>query len=64
MSLHRFVNDTHREKLLFLRSVQKFIEIEAWLLLKFFICVHNQLSSIHSIAAYYRGQMFEKGDSV
>ena len=30
-------------------SVQEFIEIEAWLLFTFFICLHNQLSSIHSI---------------
>ena len=34
-----------------LNSVQEFIEIEAWLLLNFFICLHNPLSSIHSIAS-------------
>ena len=35
-----------------LSSVQKRIEIEAWLLLIFFLCLHNQLVSIHSIVAY------------
>ena len=35
-----------------LHSVQEFIETEAWLLLAFFICLHNQLSSIHSIVTY------------
>ena len=28
-----------------LNSVQNFIEIQGWLLLTFFICLHNQLSS-------------------
>ena len=28
-----------------LNSVQKFIEIQGWLLLTFLICLHNQLSS-------------------
>ena len=28
--------------------VQEFIKIGAWLLLNFFICLHGQLSSIHS----------------
>ena len=32
-----------------LNSVQKFIEIKGWLLLTFFICLHNQLSSFNSI---------------
>ena len=32
-----------------LSSVQEFIEIKGWLLLTFFICLHNQLSSLHSI---------------
>ena len=32
-----------------LNSVQKFIEMEGWLLLTFFICLHNQLSSFNSI---------------
>ena len=35
-----------------LNSVQGFIEIEAWLLLTFFIYLCNQLSSIHSIVTY------------
>ena len=43
------LNDTHREKLCFLRG---FIEMEARLLLIFFICLHNQLSSIHSIVTH------------
>ena len=32
-----------------LRSVQKLIETEAWLLLTFFLCILNKLTSIHSI---------------
>ena len=39
-----------------LNSVQKFIEIQGWLLLTFFICLHNQLSSFNSIIV----QMSEK----
>ena len=35
----------------------------AWLLLTFFKCLHNQLSSMHSIITYSRVQMFEKSDS-
>ena len=27
-------------------SVEKLIEIEGWLLLTFFICLHNQLSTL------------------
>ena len=30
-------------------SVQKFIETKGWLLLTFFMCLHNQLSSFNSI---------------
>ena len=42
-----------REKILsFTNSVQEFIEIEAWLLLTFFIYLHNQLISIYSIVTY------------
>ena len=51
-----FVNDTHIEEL---DSVQKFIEIQDWLLLTFFICLHNQLSSFNSIIV----EMSEKHDS-
>ena len=32
-----------------LDSVQNFIEIQGWLLLTFFICLRNQLSSFNSI---------------
>ena len=48
-----FFNDTHMEKL---DSVEIFIEIQGWLLLTFFICLHNQLSSFNSIIV----QMSEK----
>ena len=40
-------------------TVQKFIEMQGWLLLTFFICLHNQLSSFNSIIV----QMSEKRDS-
>ena len=39
-------------KIVLLNSVQEFIEIEAWLLLTFFLRLHNQLLSMHSIVAY------------
>ena len=42
-----------------LDSLQKTIEIQGWLLLTFFICLHNQLSSFNSIIV----QMSEKRDS-
>ena len=42
-----------------LNSVQKFIEIQDWLLLTFFICLPNQLSSFNSIIV----KMSEKRDS-
>ena len=42
--------------------MQEFIEIEAWLLPTFFLCLHNQLSSVHSFVTFQRVQMFEKGD--
>ena len=32
-----------------LNSVQEFIEIQAWLLLTFFLCLHNHLISIYYI---------------
>ena len=50
------VNDTHMEEL---DSVQKFIETQGWLLLKFFMCLHNQLSSFNSVFV----QTSEKRDS-
>ena len=39
--------------------LKKFIEIQGWLLLRFFICLHNQLCSFNSIIV----QMSEKRDS-
>ena len=42
-----------------LNSVQKFIETQDWLLLTFFISLHNQLSSFNSIIV----QISEKRDS-
>ena len=48
----RNLNDTHRENCVLLNSIQEFIEIETRLLLTFVLCLHNQLVSIHSIAAY------------
>ena len=56
-------NDNHMEDLFIycalLNSAQKFIEIQGWLLLPFFICLHNQISSFNSIKV----QMSEKRDS-
>ena len=52
-------NDTHRKKLASLNSVQKFIGIQDWLLLTFFICLRSQLSSFNSIII----QMSEKTNS-
>ena len=49
-------NNTHVEEL---DSVQEFNEIRGWLLLTFFICLHDQLSSFNSIIV----QMSEKHDS-
>ena len=40
-------------------AAQKFIEIQGWLLLTLFICLHNQLNSVDSIIV----QMSEKRDS-
>ena len=42
-----------------LDSIQKFIEIHGWLLLTFFMCLHNQLGSFDSIIV----QVSEKCDS-
>ena len=42
-----------------LSLLKKIIEIQGWLLLTFFICLHNQLSSFDSIIV----QMPEKHDS-
>ena len=51
-----FVNNTHMEEL---ASVQKFIEMQGCLLLKFPICLQNQLSSFNFIIV----QMPVKRDS-
>ena len=52
-----------RENCVSLNLVQEFIEIEAWLLLTFFLCLDNQSISVHSIFMYQKLQMFEKCDS-
>ena len=45
------INDTQREIICFLlNSAQEFIEVQCWLLLTSSICLHNQLSFIHSIS--------------
>ena len=44
-----WLNNTPRENFVLLNSVQEFIEIQAWLLLTFFLCLHNQLISIYYI---------------
>ena len=41
-----WLNDTYRENFGLLNSVQEFIEIQAWLLLTFFLCLHIQLISV------------------
>ena len=43
------MNDTHMENCVLLNSIQRYIEIDDSLLLTFFICLHDQLISIHSI---------------
>ena len=45
-------NDTRRQNCVLLNIVQEFHEIEAWLFLTFFLCLHNQLISTHSIFIY------------
>ena len=47
-----FFNDTHTEKGVLLNSVQEFIETEASLLLTFFLCLHNKLTSLHCNVTY------------
>ena len=49
------LNNTHRENCVSLNSVQEFIEIGIWLLLTLFLCLHNQLISIHSIVTHIKG---------
>ena len=43
--------------------IQFYTRMVVWLPLTFSICLHNQLSSIHSVIVYLRVRMFEKGDS-
>ena len=43
------INDTYKEKLCFNKFSTR---MAAWQLLSFFICLHNQLSSTHSIIMY------------
>ena len=47
------------KNLCFTEVIQKFIEIHGWLLLTFFMCLHNQLSSFNSTIV----QMSEKRHS-
>ena len=43
----------HREKLCFTKVLSNSVQgITTWLLLIFFICLHNQVSSVHSIITY------------
>ena len=44
-----WLNNTHRENFVLLNLVQEFIEIQAWLLLTFFLCLHKQLISVYYI---------------
>ena len=46
------LNMPTRENRVSLNSAQEFTEIEAWLLLNFFICLKNHISFIHSIVTY------------
>ena len=58
-----WLNNTHRENFVLLNSVQEFIEIQAWLLLTFFLFLPNQLISVYYIITNIRVQMFKKCDS-
>ena len=50
---------SHGRTCTLLNSVQKFIEIQGWLLLTFSISLHSQLSSFNSIIVH----LSEKRDS-
>ena len=50
---------SHGRTCALLNSVQKFIEMQGWLLLTFFLCLHNQLSYFNSIIV----EISEKRDS-
>ena len=52
-NITKVVNDTHRERLCFTKILLNSVQgMAAWLLLIIFICLNNQLSSIHSIIIY------------
>ena len=57
--INGFQRYSHGKTFSLLNSVQKLIETQGWLLLTFFICLHNKLSSFNSIIV----QMSEKRDS-
>ena len=40
------------ENCVLLNSIQEYFEVEVWLLLNFFMCLHNQLISIHCVVTY------------
>ena len=46
MLFFQLFNDTHRENCVLLNLAKELIEVEAWLLLTFLLCFHNQLSHI------------------
>ena len=48
----KFLTTLIRKNCVLLNSAQKFIEIEVLVLLSFLSCLHNQLSSVHSIVIY------------
>ena len=54
---------TYRLTIILHSLVQESIEIEAWRLLTFFLCLHNQFSYIDSIVTYKRAQKLEKDNS-
>ena len=49
------INDIYSENCILLNSFsRRFIDIEAWPLLTFFLCLYNQLISIHSILLHIK----------
>ena len=56
-------NDNGKENCVLLNSVQEFIEVEAWLLLTFFLCFTQSINFLYILVSHIkRGQMFEKLD--
>ena len=47
-TIYENFNDTYKEKMFYPIQYKK----AAWLILTFLICLHNQLTSIHSIVTY------------